>query len=119
MNINNIEENQNNNIEENQNNNIENINKFINELGEESDDSINTNYFTEKEQNKINNINSFNKYIYYICLLFGFYLIIVCNYNGLSTLFFEVILNLFIPYLFIPIKLFMCKKNLTKICIPL
>ena len=100
-------------------NTIDGINKLINELDVETDNSINSNYFNEDEKKKINNINNFNKLIYYICLILGFYLIIVCDYNGIFTLFFEIILNLFIPYLFIPIKLFMCRNNLKNICIPL
>tara|TARA_B100000575_G_scaffold289169_1_gene290507 strand:+ start:1372 stop:1758 length:387 start_codon:yes stop_codon:yes gene_type:complete len=95
------------------------INNLIKELEEDSEDSINSNYFTEEEKNKIKNTKYKYSMIYYICLLVGFYLMYSCSEESYLMLFFEIILNICYPYIFIPIKLFLCRDKLTKICIPL
>tara|TARA_B100000683_G_C12143838_1_gene412980 strand:- start:80 stop:451 length:372 start_codon:yes stop_codon:yes gene_type:complete len=95
------------------------INNLIKELEEETGDTINTNYFTDEEKKKINNSALKYSAVYYICLLIGFYLMYVCSEKSYLMLFFEIILNIFYPYIFVPIKLFLCKGKLTKMCIPL
>ena len=95
------------------------INNLIKELEEETDDSINSNYFTDEERKRINNSKHKYQAVYYICLIIGFYLMFICSEKSYLMLFFEVILNIFYPYIFIPIKLFLCKDKLTRICIPL
>ena len=99
------------------NNNIDErnqINELIKELEEESMDSINSNYFTEDEKKKLNNSKYISNSIYYISVLIGLYLIYKCYTNIYIVIFFEFILNLFFPYIFIPIKLFLCRNELIK-----
>tara|TARA_E500000178_G_scaffold326731_1_gene355223 strand:- start:65 stop:442 length:378 start_codon:yes stop_codon:yes gene_type:complete len=95
------------------------INDLIKELEEETDDSINSNYFTDEESKRIDNSKYKYQAVYYICLIIGFYLMFICSEKSYLMLFFEVILNIFYPYIFIPIKLFLCRNKLTRICIPL
>ena len=95
------------------------INELIKELEEESMDSINSNYFTEDEKKKINNSKYMSNLVYYICIFIGFYLIYTCSDKSNIIIVFEIILNLFYPYIFIPIKLFLCRTQLKNMCIPL
>lgn len=119
---NNIDKNIDENIDKNiDKNNIDknDIKELLKELEEESLNSINSNYFTEEEKKKINYEKMKYKLIYYIFLIIGFYLIYICNNNNYLAIFFEIILNLCYPYIFIPIKLYLCRNNFSKICIPL
>ena len=95
------------------------INNLIKELEEETDGSINSNYFTDEEKKRINNSKYKYQTVYYICLIIGFYLMFSCSEKSYLILFFEIILNIFYPYIFVPIKLFLCKDKLTRMCIPL
>lgn len=107
------------NNENNKNKDINELNELLKQLEEESLDSINSNYFTEEEKQKIDNGKQKTKYVYYTFLIFGFILMFICPHAGLFSLFFEIILNIFYPYIFIPIKLFLCRNSLNTICIPL
>jgi len=95
------------------------INDLIKQFEEETDESINSNYFTENEKKKINNSKYISKIIHYIAISIGFYLMYACPKKTYTMLFFEIILNLFYPYIFIPIKLFLCRTQLKNICIKL
>ncbi len=76
------------------------------------------NHYTKEEQDKIEKDLNFQIYFHIILCIFGFYLIIKCyNNNEFIKTFFESILNMVFPYLFIPLKLFFCRENLKNICL--
>ena len=75
------------------------------------------NYYTKEEQEKLEKELNFQIYFHLILCIFGFYLIFKCyKENDLTKTFFESILNMIFPYIFIPIKLFFCRNELTSIC---
>ena len=75
------------------------------------------NYYTKEEQDKINNDLNFQIFFHIGLCLFGFFLIIRCyKDNEIVKTFFEIILNIVFPYIFIPLKLFFCRNELTSIC---
>lgn len=94
-------------------NELNELNNLIKELEEESMDSINSDYFTENEKKKLNNSKYMSNLIYYIFASIGFYLMYKCFKKKYVMLIFEIVLNLFYPYIFIPIKLFLCRTELT------
>ena len=76
------------------------------------------NYYTKEEQEKINNELNFQIYFHLFLCIFGFYLIFRCyKENELTRTFFETVLNIIFPYIFIPLKLFFCRDMLTHICL--
>ena len=70
--------------------------------------------FTEEEQKYIKNTNKFNLYLNILLRLIGFILILFCGDFNIFKTPFEIFINIFFPYVFIPIKIILCKDCLYK-----
>ena len=80
--------------------NLKDINKIIDDLDNGTDDSINTDFFTEDET-KINISNNISNLFSILTRIFGFYLIFVFTHHGILPMIFEIILICFsLSYLY-------------------
>lgn len=76
---------------------------------------IDDNFFTPEEK-KINKLNENNENLFhYVLVAIGFLVMFLCGQVGFFT-FFEIILNLFYPYVYIPAKFILCYKSIYKNC---
>ena len=75
-------------------------------------DKINENFFTEDEI-KMNNYNDkYNKVLYRILIIIGFIILLLCKIVNIYVLIPEIILNICLPYIYIPVKVLLCQVSL-------
>tara|TARA_B100000401_G_scaffold429755_1_gene363745 strand:+ start:48 stop:506 length:459 start_codon:yes stop_codon:yes gene_type:complete len=78
-------------------------------------DKINSNYFSPIEILENYTEEQQGKTLHYILLIISIILIWLCGQYGLFLIF-EIILALFYPYIFIPLKIILCHKSMIRNC---
>lgn len=73
---------------------------------------INDNYFNEDEINMNNYNNKYEKMIYIILIILGFIVLLLCGVVNIYILLPEIILNICLPYIYIPVKVLLCQTDL-------
>ena len=86
-------------------------------------DKINNSYFT-KEEKDINKYNDrYQQIVHIILVVIGFIILILCGIIDIYILIPEIVLNLCLPYIYIPVKVLLCQSilrdNIKKIYIVL
>lgn len=73
---------------------------------------INDNYFN-KDEIKMNNYNNkYEKTVYIILIILGFLILLLCGVVNIYILLPEIILNICLPYIYIPVKVLLCQTDL-------
>lgn len=73
---------------------------------------INDNYYNKDEININNYNNKYEKIIYIILIILGFIILVLCGVVNIYILLPEIILNICLPYIYIPVKVLLCQIDL-------
>ena len=77
--------------------------------------TINSNYFTQQDKQINEMLDTNDKVTHYILVAISFLLILICGKIGFFIIF-EIILALFYPYVYIPVKIVVCHKYIAHNC---